>query len=202
MYYSETKFEYPTLTRNGKQTHDGKNIGFENCDFRNVSEINLSGFYKAKFEGLRNAFNPNKKTTININDCGIVRFESIFFEKAKITLTIKNVPHITFYGLANMQNMQLSIQNCDSFSVENTCCTGVDTSHIECKKLYISGQIDTRILDLSGVSEKLSICSADVFDVKEFIVRPNIDLYLSDTYGTNGAKQALGSVLRYQKRSK
>jgi hypothetical protein len=99
--------------------------------------------------------------------------------------------------VAHLKSMNIQIENSNNFILrDSTLC--FNTSNINVKYLWLGGsQIDFKELDLTGVSEKLAVTSANVFDVQQMLIRPGIKLVIETC---SQDKQKLQSVIRYQGR--
>lgn len=191
--YIEHTFKYPKLTRTAKNPRDL--CIFMDCDFRAISNIRLSGFEKVVFEGWRQFFRPGVR--IEIKDCKNFEFRKADFYDNEISLHITGADSIKMMEVAHLRSMNIQIENSDNFILRNsTLC--FNTSNINVKYLWLGGsQIDLKELDLTGVSEKLAVTSANVFDVQQMLIRPGIKLVIETC---SQDKQKLQSVIRYQGR--
>ncbi len=191
--YQTYTFKYQNLTRTAKNPRDL--CIFKDCDFRAISNIRLSGFEKVVFEGWRQFFRPG--ADIEIKDCKTIEFMQADFYEDEISLRITGADSIKMVEVAHLKSMNIQIENSDKFILRDSVLC-FNTSNINVKQLWLSGsQIDFKELDLTGVSEKLCVTSANVFDVQQMLIRPGIELFLDSGYR---AKEKLQSVTRYQGR--
>ena len=191
--YQTYTFKYENLTRNAENPHDL--CIFKDCDFRAISNIRLSGFEKVVFDGYLQSFRP--EVGIEIKDCKNVEFRKADFYDNKISLRITGAGSIKMEKVCHLKSMNIQIENSNKFILrDSTLC--FNTSKINVKCLWLGrSQIDFKELDLTGVSEKLGVTSANVFDVQQMLIRPGIELFIETC---SQDKQKLQSVIRYQGR--
>lgn len=189
--YQTYTFKYQDLTLNAENSEDS--CIFKDCDFRAISNIRLSGFEKVVFDGYLQFFRPGVR--IEIKNCKNFEFRKADFYDNKISLRITGADSIKMVEVAHLKSMNIQIENSDKFILrDSTLC--FNTSNINVKYLKLGhSQIDFKELDLTGVSEKLDITIANVFDVQQMLIRPGIELFIKTC---SQDKQKLQSVIRYQ----
>lgn len=191
--YIEYKFKYQNLTCNAENS---ENLCiFNNCDFRAINNIILSGFEKVVFDGYSQFFRHG--VSIEIKNCKNFEFKKADFYNNKISLRITGADSIKMESVDHLKSMNIQIENSNKFILRDSVLCFY-TSNINVKNLCLSGsQIDFKELDLTGVSEKLEITSANVFGVQQMLIRPDIKLLIASGYQ---AEEKLRSVIRYQGR--
>ena len=191
--YKNYKFKYQNLTCNAENSKDL--CIFNNCDFRAINNIILSGFEKVVFDGYSQLFRPG--VSIEIKDCKNFEFKKADFYNKKISLRITGADSIKMETVEHLKSMNIQIENSNKFILRDSVLCFY-TSNINVKYLWLSGsQIDFKELDLTGVSEKLEITSANVFGVEQMLIRPDVKLLIASGYQ---AEEKLRSVIRYQGR--